>query len=146
MSPLPVILLVDDDEMHLLIAQRAIARAELPVEVRLAGSGGEALRQLGLHPGATGPASAFALMLLDIGLPDMSGWDVLKRVRECARLRPLPVVVVSSSDRPEDVRRGYELGANSYVVKRHEVGRPGGYLAEAARYWVMLNSAPTVPD
>ncbi len=146
MSPLPVILMVDDDEMHLIIAQRAIARADLPAEVRAAGNGSEALRQLGLDPGATGPAPAIAVMLLDIGLPDMSGWEVLKRVRECTRLRLLPVVVVSSSDRREDVRRGYELGANSYLVKRHEPGRPGGYLADAARYWVELNIAAGVAD
>lgn len=142
MKPTPAILMVDDDEDHLTVARRAIARAALPAEVRVAGDGASALRQLGLDPGAREAAPAFAVVLLDIVLPDVSGWDVLKRIRECERTRRVPVVMVSSSSRPEDVRRSYDLGANSYVVKRYDRASPGGYLAEAARYWVDLNEAP----
>lgn len=136
------ILLVDDDEDHLLVARRAIARAELLAEVRVAGDGDEALRQLGLDSKAVEPGAPIAVVLLDIGLPGLSGWDVLKRIRENERTRRLPVVMVSSSTRPEDVRRSYELGANSYLVKRHDRSHPGDYLAEAARYWVELNEPP----
>jgi DNA-binding NarL/FixJ family response regulator len=54
------------------------------------------------------------------------------------------VVVVSTSSSPDDARRAYELGANSYLVKRAETRDPGGWLAEAARYWVEMNFQPTV--
>jgi len=145
MKPLPAILLVDDDEDHLLVAQRAIARAELPADVRVAGAGDEALRVLGLHPAAAEPPPPVKVVMLDLGLPDMSGWEVLKRIRASERTRRTPVVVVSSSNRPEDVRRSYELGANSYLVKRFDRRRPGAYLAEAARYWVELNEASRGP-
>jgi two-component system, response regulator len=136
------ILLVDDDQDQLLVAQRAIARSGLPAEVVVAGDGDEALRQLGLVPGAGEAAPPITVVLLDIGLPGLSGWEVLKRIRESERTRRIPVVMVSSSNRPEDVRRSYELGANSYLVKRFDRSRPGGYLAEAAHYWVDLNEAP----
>lgn len=140
----PAILLVDDDEDHLAVARRAIARSELPAEIRMASDGCEALRQLGLDPETPEPPPPIAVVLLDVGLPGLSGWEVLKRIRESERTRRIPVVMVSSSSRPEDVRRSYDLGANGYLVKRYDRARPGGYLAEAARYWVDLNEAPRV--
>ncbi len=142
MNVTPAIVLVDDDEMHLVVARRAIARCQLHANVHAAVTGSEALRLLGLAPDATSAVTDVAVVMLDIGLPDISGWEVLERIRQSVRWQRLPVVLVSSSDRPEDVLRGYELGANSYLVKRHETGRPGAYLAAAARYWVELNAAP----
>lgn len=140
---MPMILLVDDDDGHLMIAERAIKRAALDVEVHVAHTGEEALDELGLA--GNGVASAtprldLVLVMLDLSMPGMSGWDVLRLIRD--HHRNIPVVVVSSSGRPDDVRRSYEMGANSYLVKRYEADRPGGYLADAARYWVELNQAP----
>lgn len=139
MSPMPVIVLVDDDEVHLIVARRAIARMELDAEVLTVTSGTEALRVLGLFPQTNPDTARVAVVMLDIGLPDLSGWQVLERIRANEYLSKVPVVLVTSSDRPEDVGRAYELGANSYLVKRHEPGRPGSYLAKAARYWIELN-------
>ena len=139
----PMILLVDDDDGHLMIAERAIRRAALDVEVHVAHTGVEALRELGLaddSPAGNGSPEP-VLVMLDLSMPGVSGWDVLRQIRQ--RHRNIPVVVVSSSGRPDDVRRSYEMGANSYLVKRYEVERPGGYLADAARYWVELNQAPS---
>jgi CheY-like chemotaxis protein len=146
MKTLPTILLVDDDQDHLLVARRAIERAGLPADVHLASTGEEALRLLGLPPDASEPLPSVVLVLLDIGLPGLSGWEVLKRIRASERARRTPVVMVSSSNLPEDVRRSYELGANSYLVKRGDRRRPGDYLAEAARYWVVLNEMSRGPS
>ena len=70
---------------------------------------------------------------------------MLRRIHESERTRLIPVVVVSSSDRPDDMLQCYVLGANSYVVKRYQAERPGGYVADAARYWVELNELPRSP-
>jgi len=141
MKQLPTILVVDDDEDHLSIARRAIARMRLTAELRVARDGAEALCLMGLKPGATVALAPLpiAVVMLDLRMPGVSGWEVLTRMRESERTRRIPVVVVSASGRPEDVRRSYELGANSYMVKRYDPGQPGGYLAEAAHYWVELN-------
>jgi CheY-like chemotaxis protein len=72
-------------------------------------------------------------------MPQIDGFEVLKRLRSVRRTHAIPVVVVSSSDRPEDVRRSYDLGANSYLVKQFDDREPGGWLADAARYWLELN-------
>lgn len=140
-QPPLTIVLVDDDEMHLVVARRAIAKLKLGVDVLSLGNGAEALRLLGLdHDGPAEPRR-IAVVMLDIDLPDLSGWQVLERIRADRATSTVPVVLVTSSDRPQDVSRAYELGANSYLVKRHEPGRPGDYLARAVRYWVELNQA-----
>jgi CheY-like chemotaxis protein len=72
-------------------------------------------------------------------MPRVDGWEVLRRMRASPRTARLPVVVVSSSDRPEDIQRCYALGANSYLLKRFDPRGPGTYLAEAARYWIEMN-------
>jgi len=146
MNLLPTILLVDDDDDYLFVALRAIERTGLRAEVRVARSSAEALALLGLGPGApaSGPPSRIAVVMLDLRMPGADGLEVLRRMQESGRTRTIPVVVVSSSDRPDDVRQSYELGANSYVVKRY-VAPPGAYVAEAARYWVELNETPRLP-
>ena len=144
MSRLPAILLVDDDDDYLFVARRAIERTGLKAEVRVARAGEQGLRLLGLESREPPPdgASPFAVVLLDLRIQGMSGQDVLRRMQGCERTRLIPVVVVSSSDRPDEVRECYELGANSYVVKRFMAAQPGAYVAEAARYWIELNEPP----
>jgi CheY-like chemotaxis protein len=144
MSRLPLILIVDDDDDHVFVVRRAIERASLPVEIVVAADGEEALFLLGLKTGESetkSPVTA-AAVLLDLRLPGVTGLEVLRRMRGDERTRLVPVIVVSSSNRPEDVALSYDLGANSYVVKRFDGGQAGSYLAEIARYWGALNEAP----
>jgi len=144
MNLFPGVLLVDDDEDYLFVARRAIERAKLHADVRVTRDGDEALRVLGLLPGGVEPASphTVVVVMLDLRMPGLSGWDVLRRIRQNATTRELPVVVVSTSNQPDDVARSYDCGANSYVVKRMDAADPGRYLAEAVRYWVELNEPP----
>lgn len=144
MSEAPRILLVDDDENYLLVAQRALRRAGVPAEIETARDGAEVFLHLGLNDAANGHESlkGLAVILLDLNMPVLDGWEVLRRLRSDRRTHSIPVVVISTSDRPQDVQKSYELGANSFVVKRFESKDPGGYLAETARYWVELNRPP----
>jgi two-component system response regulator len=84
------------------------------------------------------------VVLLDLRMPGLGGFEVLRRIRENERTRELPVVMVSTSNQPEDVARSYALGANSYVVKRMDSEYPGAFVVDAARYWVELNEPPRV--
>jgi CheY-like chemotaxis protein len=144
MRRLPLILIVDDDEDHVFVVRRAIERADLPVQVVVAADGEEALFLLGLKTGESETKSplSVAAVLLDLRLPGVTGLEVLRRMRGDERTRLVPVVVVSSSSRPEDVLQSYDLGANSYVVKRFDGGQAGSYLAEIVRYWGGLNEGP----
>lgn len=136
------ILIVDDDEDYVHIAERAVRREQLAVEVQIARSGPEALARLGIDPYAERGADAPAAVFLDLNLPGLDGLEVLRRVRADARLARLPVVIISSSGRPRDVSRSYDLGANSYVMKQFDPGGPGRYIVNAMRYWVELNRPP----
>jgi len=140
----PGVLIVDDDEDYLFVARRAIERAKLHADVRVTRDGDEALRVLGLKPGGVEPEAphTVVVVLLDLRLPGLSGLDVLRQIRADERTRELPVVMVSTSNQPDEVAKCYALGANSYVVKRMDTECPGGYVADAARYWVELNEPP----
>jgi CheY-like chemotaxis protein len=144
MSRSPRILLVDDDESYLLVAERALRREGVEAEIEVARDGGEVLHRLGLDlaPGTGAPPDGLAVILLDLNMPVLDGWEVLRRVRSASRTRAIPIVVISTSGRPDEVRRSYDLGANSFVVKRFDAGRPGGYVVDAVRYWTELNQPP----
>jgi two-component system response regulator len=143
--PSPVILLVDDSRDDLDIALRALRRTGLLADVHTARNGREALSVLHLC-GRPEPGERLRpqVIFLDLRMPLLDGFEVLHALRSHAQTRAIPVVVVSTSSSPDDARRAYELGANSYLVKRAETRDPGGWLAEAARYWVEMNFQPAV--
>jgi CheY-like chemotaxis protein len=139
----PVLLLIEDDRDHVDVTARALSRAGLAVKLRVVTDGKEALDALGLeNPARSDGQPLPRAVFLDLKMPRIDGWEVLRRIRESPRTARLPVVVVSESDRPEDVRLSYALGANSYLLKRFDPRGPGAYLAEAARYWIELNQVP----
>jgi two-component system response regulator len=135
------ILLVEDDRDEVAVALRALERAGLDVPVTIAADGLEALEALGLEAGGSSPTPP-RVVFLDLKMPRVDGFEVLRRIRGHPRTSDLPVVVLSSSDRPEDIARSYALGANSFLLKRFDRQSPGRYFAEAARYWLELNRTP----
>ena len=137
MSAPASILLVDDSSDDVAIAMRALRRAGVPAEVHTARSGREALEVLHLWGSpADGQPLEPTVIFLDLKMPQVDGFEVLERLRRSERTRAIPVVVMSWSDRTEDIRRSYELGANSYLVKRFDRREPGAELVEAASYWM----------
>jgi len=137
------ILLVEDDpgDVHLAFAVfralqmekhcAAVHDGEQAMEFLLA-SGGFAHRAPGLP----------ALVLLDLKMPRVGGFDVLQRMRANERLRMVPVVALSSSREDRDVQRAYELGANGYVVKGIDFDDYRETLKSVVRYWVSVNESP----
>ena len=142
MSTPGTVLLVEDDRDAIDVALRALVRAGLDVNVEVARDGLEALEMLGLEPdGPTGSLSP-RVVFLDLKMPRVDGWEVLRRMRGHPRTAAVPVVVLSASDRVEDIQRSYEFGANSFLLKRFDPRGPGTYVADAVRYWVELNRSP----
>ena len=113
MRPDPEILLVEDNADDVAIAKRAFRQSELAERVAIVRDGSEALDYLfdgGEHP-------LPKVILLDLKMPRMDGREVLRRVRSNERTRQIPVVIVSTSAHPDDIKSCYRLGANSFVVK-----------------------------
>lgn len=139
----PVLLWVDDDTDEIDVALRALREAEIEAEILVANDGLEALEVL--HLGGDDVESQLRpqVIFVDLHMPRIDGFELLRALRELPETRDIPIVVVSSSNAPEDIRRSYELGANSYLVKQTEGFAPGAELAAAARYWTQLNRVPT---
>ena len=84
-----------------------------------------------------------AVVMLDLKLPKLSGFDVLKRMRADPRTKAIPVVVLTSSSEDEDMLRSYELGANSYVRKPVDFSAFAAAVGQLGIYWVLLNQRPS---
>jgi len=82
------------------------------------------------------------LVLLDLNLPAMDGFEVLRRLRAAERTRKVPVIVVTSSQEERDVQRAYESGANSFVSKSDSPERTLQRLRLLPVYWLELNRLP----
>jgi two-component system response regulator len=132
-----VILLVEDNEDDVDLTLRAFKKASVTAKVEVVRDGVEALEFLF---GAS--ASLPDLVLLDLNLPRVDGFEVLRRIRADERTRLLPVVILTSSNEEADLVRGYTGGANSYVRKPVDYAE----FIEAARqlslYWLLRNVAP----
>src|SRR5262245_8374290 len=116
----PVRILVAEDEADdAFLLERAFARAGIKATIQLARDGQEAVDYLrGSKPSTDRQAQPLpVLVLLDLKMPRLDGFDVLEWLRQQPGLRRLSVVVFSSSNEPRDINRAYDLGANSYAVK-----------------------------
>jgi two-component system response regulator len=142
MKPEGPILLVEDDSNDIAIALRALSRAGLASQTVVARDGAEALELLDPALREGGAPLRPRVVFLDLKMPRMDGWDVLGALRALPDAVDIPIVVVSSSERDDDIRRCYALGANGFLVKRFDEREPGAYLVEAARYWLDLNRTP----
>ncbi len=135
------ILLVEDNADHEALAIRALRQANLAGEVVVARDGSEAIKYL-LDPGLPPRQTPLGLVLLDLKLPKVDGLEVLRRMRADPRTALLPVVVLTSSDEENDIRRSYQLGANSYVLKPVDYVQFVAVARQLVTYWFALNQLP----
>jgi DNA-binding response OmpR family regulator len=110
--------MVEDDEGHARLIERNIRRAGVSNDIVPFTNGTEAVRFLfGADGSAADNRGRAMLILLDLNLPDMSGVDILRRVKENEHLKLTPVVVLTTTDDEREVKRCYDLGANVYITK-----------------------------
>jgi CheY-like chemotaxis protein len=134
------VLLVEDQSNDVAVAMRAFRRHALDRQLDVVHGGEEALAYLLGSEAAPAQAEVVPkVIFLDLRMPKVDGRVVLRELRADARTRNIPIVMVSSSDRESDIRECYQLGANSFVVKRFDAAKPGEYLVDAARYWLERN-------
>lgn len=135
------ILLVEDDENDLRITQRALAKSAVPAHIRVVRDGQEALDYLRERPPYVGRKRP-GLVLLDISLPKMNGMDVLRTVKSDPVLRPIPILMLTTSARPEDIATAYAHGANGYVCKPIHFARFVEVVSDVSEYWGRVARVP----
>ena len=119
MSNPVTIIMIEDDEGHARLIERNIRRSGVNNEIIPFTNGTAALNYLfgtRWHAASTTRASAL-LILLDLNLPDTTGIDILRRVKENDHLKCTPVVVLTTTDDSHEIKRCYELGCNVYITK-----------------------------
>lgn len=141
-SNVPIVLLVEDSHDDVDFARRALAKSGLELRLVVAQRGDDALALLRGPADSTGAAWRPALVLLDLNTPGTSGREVLRRIKSDARLGTIPVVVLSTSGRREDVESCYRFGANSYHVKCDDFGRYQQLLRQIVEYWLEAVAPP----
>ncbi len=118
MSDPVTIIMIEDDEGHARLIERNIRRSGVNNEIVPFTNGTEAVHYLfGKDGSAVERKGQALLILLDLNLPDMTGIDILKRVKENKHLKATPVVVLTTTDDSHEIKRCYELGCNVYITK-----------------------------
>ncbi|MDB5543533.1 MAG: two-component response regulator [Hyphomicrobiales bacterium] len=112
------IVMIEDDPGHARLIERNIRRAGVNNEIVPMANGTDALAYL-LGPDGTGEVSRqrHLLILLDLNLPDMSGIDILQKIKANEHVRRSPVVVLTTTDDQREIQRCYDLGCNVYITK-----------------------------
>ncbi len=136
-----VILLVEDNPQDEMLALRALRRAKVANRVDVVRDGQQAVDYLfreGEFAQRDGPELP-TVVLLDIGLPRLTGLEVLARLRANARTRLMPVVMLTSSDEDADRLASYANGANSFVRKPLAFAEFAETVARLGVYWLATN-------
>jgi two-component system response regulator len=132
--------LVEDNSDDEILTLDALRSAGVDCRIDVVRDGQEAIDYLIRNPGETGPLPE--LVLLDLKLPKIGGHEVLRRIRANPTTRHLPVIVLTTSSEPEEIVRGYEGGANSYVQKPIEYEEFIAAVRTLGVYWLIYNKSP----
>jgi CheY-like chemotaxis protein len=138
------VLLVEDNPDDVDLITYAFRKAQVRNPLEVVSDGEQALEYFAgrLSVEDREQHSLPAVVLLDLKLPRKSGFAVLEWIRASPPLRHLPVVVLTSSSQDEDVRRAYDLCANSYLVKPVRRDALIDMMQLISRYWAHLNLLP----
>jgi CheY-like chemotaxis protein len=144
MTKLAHLLLVEDNRMDVELTLDAFHEAKLVNTVQVAANGQEALDYLfGRGPFADRKLFPLpSLILLDLKLPGIDGFEVLRQVKSTPILKRVPVVILTSSKEEGDRALSYDQGANSYLVKPVSFDGFLSVVRQIDGYWLALNVAP----
>lgn len=138
------ILLVEDDPNDVFLVKRAFKKANITNPIQVADNGKKAVQYLETqetyndrekHP-------LHVLILMDLKLPRMSGFELLEWLQKQPVLKCIPVVVLTSSRESVDIDKAYDLGANSYLIKPVDFDGLLELVNMLSKYWLTLNINP----
>jgi CheY-like chemotaxis protein len=135
------ILLVDDNEDDIVIVQETFADAQLAHIMHTVRDGEEALMYL-RREGPYKDVPQPGLLLLDINMPKKNGFEVMQELKGDPQLRSLPVIMLTTSDREEDIVLSYAYGAASYIRKPVDLDQFRAVVKQFEIYWTLVSRIP----
>ncbi len=142
------ILLVEDNSDDIELTRVALKEGNVLNKMDVARDGQEALDYF-QKKCLVKDASEFdlpGLILLDINLPKINGIEVLKFIKKTEKIKRIPVVMLTTSKRDEDIIDSYDLGVNSYIQKPVEFDKFVEMVASVKLYWLLINTPPVMND
>lgn len=136
-----MILLIEDNQTDIGLARRAFEKCNIHNELIVMEDGQDALDFLFGNNSRAGAVDGELprLILLDLKMPRIGGFDVLRRIRGDVRTSRIPVVILTSSGEEEDVAAAFDLGANSYIRKPVDFKKFSEAIQNISFYWLHLN-------
>ncbi len=138
------VLLVEDNPQDAELTMRVLRKHNLANDIFVVEDGEQALDFI-FYRGKyaeSGVARHPRVIFLDLKLPKIDGLQVLREIRQNESTRLIPVVVVTSSREDPDIKKAYELGANSYVVKPVDFEAFAESIKHLGLYWLLVNQPP----
>jgi len=135
------VLLAEDNEDDVVMTQRAFRLGKVRNPLYVVRDGEEALsflRKTGRHAGAVTPG----IILLDLHMPKVDGFEVLSELKKDERLRGIPVIILTTSERDKDIEQAYRLGCNSYIVKPVAFEAFLNTVTKINEYWLLIAKLP----
>ena len=146
MTSQPVeILLVEDNEDDAVIIQEVFSDMRLATLINVVRDGQEALAYL-LRTGKYKVVRMPDIVLLDINMPKKNGFEVLEEIKKDPRLQSLPVIILTTSHREEDIVRSYAKGACSYIHKLVDLDQFKHLIMQFEHYWTGVSRIPSARE
>ena len=141
------IMLIEDNENDIKLTQIALKRSNILNKLVVLRNGVEALNYLFCRGEYSdiGINNLPSIILLDIKLPKVNGFEVLKNIRANQRTKLIPVIMLTSSNNKQDIISSYDLGCNSYIIKPIDFSKFSEIIKQLGLYWIFLNKeAPII--
>jgi CheY-like chemotaxis protein len=140
------LLMIEDDPNDVALFRRAVRKLNLPIDLTAVEDGAAAIRWLQTTAETSTPEDPGwpRIILLDIKMPRVSGWEVLEWIRRQTAWRRTPVIAFTSSREGVDIARAYGLGVNSYLVKPVSFDNLKEIVRTLHHYWLDLNERPDI--
>jgi CheY-like chemotaxis protein len=110
------IYMVEDDEGHARLIEKNLRRAGITNDIVHFDNGRKVIDHL-LTPGSKSQHPQGTLILLDLNLPEIDGYEVLARLKQDDRTKAIPIIILTTTDNPREIERCYDMGCNVYVTK-----------------------------
>lgn len=142
------ILLIEDNQDDIELTKIAFEKGKISNTMKVIKDGQKALDHLNeiCSSGDISVADVPGLILLDINLPKVSGIELLKFIKNADKIKRIPVVILTTSKRDEDIIASYDLGVNSYIQKPVDFAKFVSTIQNIQLYWAITNTPPVFED